>query len=313
MLLLVKRNFSNFSIDKNFDMILIGGMKYIKYIIIPFLLVGIVLGAYFALSSEYALVVQYKGLIAHREFDVFLLMLLMMCTATVPAIIFLFIVSWIYRADNHKANYDPNHKSSTFTQVLLWVIFSIIVAAMSTTNWFASHELDPHVPIKGEGDPVKIQVIALNWKWLFIYPELGIATVNFMQIPEKTPINMELTADNAPINSFWIPQLSGQIYAMGGMITPLHLLAYETGEFPGRTAEINGNGYADMTFVAKASAQADFERWVENVKKSELKLDNDTYDDLAAFSTNYPVTLYSEVEKNLFKNVVIKYHQPTKK
>ena len=287
-------------------------MHYVKFIIIPLLIIGVVLGAYFALSSEYALVVQYKGLMAHQQWDVFKIVVYCMICITLPTIIIMLIVAWRYRAENKRAKYEPERTSGLLGQIILWTLPSIVVIVMATINWEKTHELDPHQPLKGDGDPLKIQVIALNWKWLFIYPEQGIAMVNFFQFPEKIPINFELTADNAPINSFWLPQLSGQIYAMSGMITPLHILAYETGEFPGRAAEINGEGLADMTFVAKASTQQEFDTWVKNVKKSALKLDSKTYEELTQFSTNYPVTLYADVEKDLFKKVVMKYHTPAK-
>src|SRR5262249_6679452 len=144
----------------------------------------------------------------------------------------------------------------------------LIIAPMAVITWRSAHELDPYKPLQSEARPLMIQVVALDWKWLFIYPEEGIATVNFIQFPVHTPIQFTLTADGSPMNSFWIPQLSGQIYSMTGMTTPLHIIADEPGEYAGRANELNGKGFADMHFVAKATSQSEFDEWVASVKGS---------------------------------------------
>ena len=126
-------------------------------------------------------------------------------------------------------------------------------------------KLHPYKPIESSVKPITIQVIALDWKWLFIYPEQGIATVNFIQIPVNTPINFKLTADG-PMNSFWIPSLGGQIYSMATMETKINLMADTTGDFPGEAAEINGKGFSGMRFVARSSTRADFDKLAEYLK-----------------------------------------------
>ncbi len=178
---------------------------------------------------------------------------------------------------------------------------------MAILTWVATHELDPYRPLGTSLETFKIQVVALDWKWLFIYPEQGIATVNFVQFPEKTPIHFELAADGSPMNSFWIPELSGQIYAMTGMVTPLHLMADGSGVYKGRAAEINGRGYADMAFIAKSTSHSDFDDWVLSVKESPFQLSGPVYEELIKPSINPAALFYSHVEEGLFNKIVMKY------
>ena len=155
-----------------------------------------------------------------------------------------------------------------------------------------------------------IQVVALNWKWLFLYPEYGIATVNFVQFPENTPINFEITSD-APMNSFWIPQLGGQIYAMPAMRSKLHLIASEVGSFRGVSANISGRGFSGMNFTAKSSSEEDFNQWVKWVKKSPKRLDMDAYDQLLKPSEYHPVEYFLLMQGDLFDRILMKYMSPS--
>jgi cytochrome o ubiquinol oxidase subunit 2 len=192
-------------------------------------------------------------------------------------------------------------------QAILWLIPTGIVAVMAVISWHYTHALDPYKPLTNGVKPLNIQVVALDWKWLFIYPEQGIATVNFVQFPANTPIHFSLAADDSPMNSFWIPELSGQIYSMTGMSTSLHVMADGPGSYRGRAAEINGVGYADMTFVAKSSETEDFAGWVASVKQSPLQLTYATYEDLIQPSIHHPVTLYSFVEEGMYHQIMMKY------
>jgi cytochrome o ubiquinol oxidase subunit 2 len=181
---------------------------------------------------------------------------------------------------------------------------------MSVISWQATHRLDPYAPLASAVRPLTIQVIAMNWKWLFVYPEQGIATVNYVAIPAKTPITFALTADSAPMNSFWIPQLSGQMYAMPGMTTPLRVIADTTGEYAGRAAEINGEGLAGMTFTVKAVTQADFLDWVSSVKQSAPPLTDEAYKELLKPAADVAPAYYSSVASGLYSGVVMKYMMP---
>ncbi len=154
-------------------------------------------------------------------------------------------------------------------------------------------------------------MIALDWKWLFLYPDRGVATVNFIQIPVDTPVNFEITAD-APMNSFWVPQLGGQIYAMPSMKTELHLMAHETGDFRGSSANISGKGFAGMTFTVRASSEEEFLQWIKKTKKSSLHLGFEEYENLVQPGEYHPVTYYTLEDKNLFDKVLMKYMTPSR-
>ncbi len=264
---------------------------------------------YFVLQSEHAVLTHPKGIIAHRELKLMITNVLLMLVIIVPTFILLFWVVCKYRSSNAKNKDEPDESSGIFDQTLLWLGPSIVVAVMSVITWDAAHELDPSQTIKSDVAPLTVQVVAMDWKWLFIYPEQGIATVNFVQLPEHTPINFKLAADNSPMNSFWIPQLSGQIYAMSGMITQLHIMA-EPGVYTGKAAEINGAGYADMTFKVNVTARQSFDDWVKNVQQSPLQLNDSAYAELLERSIKHPIALYSNVEKELFNKIVMKYMHP---
>jgi len=293
------------------------GGRYKNYKIA--LLIFCAIGAVFLLSllvhtGSFG-VLNPKGLIASKERRLIITAVLLMSLIAVPVYFMVFFLAWKYRAGNN-AEYDPNVKRSRKRELMWWAIPIAVVSALGILNWKSTHELDPYKPIQSEKSPLTIQVVALRWKWLFIYPEQNIATVNFIQFPEGTPLNFELTAD-APMNSFWIPQLGSQMYAMAGMETRLHLIADQTGEFIGSAAEINGAGFAGMKFTAKATSETDFEQWVKSVRQSANRLDSennltaDEYSKLAEPSESNPVVYYPDVDKNLYPSIIMKYMAPT--
>lgn len=154
-----------------------------------------------------------------------------------------------------------------------------------------------------------IKVIALQWKWLFIYPEQNVASVNFVQLPKDRPVNFEITAD-APMNSFWIPQLGGQVYAMAGMSTKLHLMGNEIGNYKGSSANLSGEGFADMKFTARVGTEADFSEWVKEVKRSPAMLNAATYSALAQPGKEALPTYYATTDPSLYDSVIMKYMMP---
>ena len=263
------------------------------------------------LTNDKALVVNPKGLIARKELELIITNILLMLVIIVPTYILLFTVVWKYCIKKEKAKYDPDHSYGPIGELIMWGLHSIVVAVMAIVTWDRTHKLNPYKPIESEVKPLAIQVVALDWKWLFIYPELGIATFNYFHIPEQTPIHLKLTADGSPMNSFWIPQLSGQIYSMTVMSTQLYLMADERGEYVGREVEINGEGYADMTFSVKSISSKDFEDWIALVKKSPLHLTEETYEDLVKPSVNKSTLSFSEIENNLYHKIIHKYMYPT--
>ena len=270
-----------------------------------------ILGIILVLFSEHALTIHPKGVIARDILDLICTNFILMGIIIIPTYLLLFWVVWRYCIKNQNAEYDPDHSGGRLSQVMLWGLPSIIVIVLALVTWDTTYKLNPYKPIDSEVKPLRVQVVALDWKWLFIYPEQGIATLNYLHIPAGTPIHLQLTADDAPMNSFWIPQLSGQIYSMAGMTTQLHLMADEPGDYAGKEVEINGDGYADMTFLVKATTPIDFENWVQLVKASPHHLTEDVYKELVKHFVKKDILLYSEVEENLYHKIVHKYMYPT--
>jgi cytochrome o ubiquinol oxidase subunit 2 len=251
-----------------------------------------------------------KGVIALAERNLMVMVLFLMLIVVIPAYILLFTFARKYRAGNPKNTNAPEDNRSSKLTFLFWLGPVCVVCAISLLIWHKAHALDPFKPIASDNPPITIEVVALQWKWLFIYPKEHIATVNFIQVPVNTPINFYLTAD-APMNSMWIPELGGQMYAMPGMSTQLHLMATAMGDFRGSAAEISGAGFSGMTFVVRSSSQADFENWIDSVKQSPNNLNLDAYTTLAKPSENVLPNYYSSVDDNLYDTVIMKFMAPT--
>ena len=192
---------------------------------------------------------------------------------------------------------------SDFPPLLIHFSFLRILGVVTYTS---THALDPSKPIDSSQPPITVQVVSLNWKWLFIYPEQHIASVNFLALPTDRSINFQITSD-APMNSFWIPQLSGQIYAMPGMSTPLHLNATAPGEYRGSSANLSGNGFSGMHFTTMGMSNSDFNGFITAANSSPNVLNAATYDQLAKDSENNPVTLYSKTTADLYDRIIMKY------
>lgn len=254
-------------------------------------------------------VLNPKGAIAEQQLDLIILSTALMLLIVVPVFVLTFYIVWKYRASNTKANYQPEWDRNHKLETAWWGLPLLIIALLSVVIWKSSHELDPYKPLARTSDPITIQVVALQWKWLFFYPEQGIATVNFIQFPEDTPINFEITAD-APMNSFWIPSLGGQVYAMAGMETKLHLEASETGDYEGVSANISGEGFSGMRFTATASSRDDFNQWVSSVKQSKQNLAQADYEKLLEPSKNVEPVLYANYNKDLYDTIIMKYMKP---
>jgi len=253
-------------------------------------------------------VLEPKGMIGEKEADLIITCSLLMLIVVVPVLLLTWIFAWKYR-EGHSNKHEPDWEHNYIAEYCWWGIPIVIVIILAVITWRSTHELNPFKPIENGKKPVAIQVVALDWKWLFIYPEQGIATVNFVQFPEKTPINFAITSD-APMNSFWIPQLGGQIYAMPAMRSKLHLIANETGRFKGVSANISGRGFAGMRFIAEASTDAEFDAWVGKVKASGKHLNLETYNQLASPSEYHPVEYFILDKNDLFDQVLMKYMSP---
>jgi cytochrome o ubiquinol oxidase subunit 2 len=248
-----------------------------------------------------------KGMIAHEQLNLMILTVGIMLVIAVPALFLFFFTAWKYRESNTKATHDPNARHGKLFNVGIWLIPSVFAIVLATIMWPATHRLAPQKSIVTDAKPLTIQVISMRWKWLFIYPEQKIATVNFVQVPVGTPVQFELTADESPMSSFWIPNLSGMLYTMTGHSNRLNLIADTTGDYPGRSGEINGVGFAGMQFTARASSSGDFDQWVNNVQLSGGALDTAEYNRLLQPSENNPAVSYSDVENDLYDTVLMKY------
>ncbi len=275
------------------------------------LIAGTVSAVAFYVHAHWAqmAILNPAGPIARDEMLVMVLTVLLCSIVVIPVFVMLFVFGWKYRADNKKneAHYSPEGDLTRGGEVGIWIVPIVIIIILGVLAWHSSHVLDPYVPIPGK--ELNIEVVALDWKWLFIYPDQKIASVNYLEIPEGVPVHFHLTAD-APMNSFWIPQLGGQIMVMPGMASQLSLLASRTGSFNGFSANISGEGFSGMAFETKSVSQSDFNAWVIKVAKSNNPLTSDGYTSLAATSTyNMPVE-YSSVPENLYTSIIGKYMAP---
>ena len=252
-----------------------------------------------------------RGIIALKERNLLFILQAIMLIVIIPVFILTFIFSWKYNSKNPRATYDPDLVDNVLAEFIWWGIPIVLTAVIAVITWQKTFELDPYKPLEPVEKTLTIQVVALQWKWLFIYPDEKIATVNFVQFPKDVPVHFEITAD-APMNSFWIPHLGGQIYAMPKMKTELHLIANETGDFRGSSANLSGEGFAGMHFIARASSLEDYQKWVASSKESQNGLSFEEYTKLATPSQNVTPVTYQLKEDQLFNQILMKYSQPPK-
>ncbi|WMQ73949.1 MAG: Cytochrome bo(3) ubiquinol oxidase subunit 2 [Sodalis sp.] len=249
-----------------------------------------------------------KGQIGLEQRSLILTALGLMLIVVIPAVVMAFVFAIKYRASNTKATYSPDWSHSSRVELVVWTVPILIIIFLATLTWKSTHALDPSKPIASDAKPVTIQVVAMDWKWLFIYPQQGIATVNEIAFPANVPVKFEITS-NSVMNSFFIPQLGSQIYAMAGMHATLHLIANEPGSYKGLSANFSGRGFSGMKFTAVATPdQAGFDEWVQKVKASSDTLGTmDAYEQLAAPSEYHPVKYFSNVKPSLYQDVIYKF------
>ena len=255
-------------------------------------------------------ILEPAGPIALKERNLIYFALGLSLIVVIPVFGLLGFFAYRYRESNTKAKYSPQLDHSRIAETTWWLIPSIIIFILARVAWTSSQTLNPYNPLASSNKTINIQVVALNWKWLFIYPNKDVASLNNFQIPTDTPINFEITSDTV-MNSFWIPQLGGQIYAMPGMSTQLNLMASKNGIFNGSSANISGEGFSGMTFAVKASSYKDYSAWLNGLSKSSKKLNLKNYNQLAQPSENNAVANYSNVVPNLYNSIIYKYVTPT--
>ena len=250
------------------------------------------------------------GEVALKERNLLFIIQALMLIVIVPVYVLTFIFSWIYNANNPKGNYDPDLVDNVTAEYIWWGVPLVMTGIIAALTWHYTYEMDPFKPLPSDKKPLTIQVVALQWKWLFIYPEEKIATVNFIQIPKDRPIHFEITAD-APMNSFWIPSLGSQIYAMPKMKTELFLIADQEGDFRGCSANISGEGFSGMTFTTRASTDEAYNKWIETAQKAKNGFTLAEYNKLVAPSSYNPVAIYRLEDPTLFHYVLMKYMEPS--
>jgi cytochrome o ubiquinol oxidase subunit 2 len=257
-------------------------------------------------------VLRPSGDVAVQQGQLVVLSTLLMLLIIVPVIVLTLVFAWRYRESNTKARYTPDWDHSVQLELLIWAAPLLIIIALGALTWIGTHTLDPYRsltridssrPMSIEAEPLNIEVVALDWKWLFIYPDHGIAVVNELAAPVDIPIRFKITASSV-MNSFFIPALAGQIYAMPSMATTLHAVINRPGEFEGFSANYSGAGFSDMRFKFLGVSAGEFDRWLQKAKASKDELTRDAYLQLEKPSEREPVRRYAAVAPDLFDLVV---------
>jgi cytochrome o ubiquinol oxidase subunit 2 len=248
-------------------------------------------------------VLDPKGPISTAEREILFNSLGIMLAIVIPTILATLAVAFWFRSSNKRARYRPHFTYSGRVEMLVWSIPAMTVILVGGVAWVGSHELDAHKPITSETEPLHIQVVSLDWKWLFIYPDQHIATVNQLIVPVATPVSFELTSSGV-MNSFFVPQLGSQIYTMAGMVTHLHLQADPPGRYRGLSAQFSGDGFADMRFTVDAVPAEEFAAWVTATRIAGPELDHQAYAELAKPSQAVAPFSYRAVAPNLFSGIV---------
>jgi cytochrome o ubiquinol oxidase subunit II len=254
-------------------------------------------------SCRPAGVLDPQGPIAAAERLLLINSTAIMLVVVIPVILATLAFAWRYRASNPRASRSPDSSYEGRIEFVTWSIPALTVILLGGVIWIGTHQLDPRAPIPAKTDPLRLDVVALDWKWLFIYPDQGIAAVNQLVIPAGTPVQFRLTSATV-MNSFFVPQLGSQIYTMSGMTTHLHLLADAPGQFPGFSANFSGAGFPQMRFVVEAVPAGDFTVWVAQAQGTGAALDEAGYAELAKPSTAVPASVYRSVAPRLFERIV---------
>jgi cytochrome o ubiquinol oxidase subunit II len=254
-------------------------------------------------------VVDPHGTIALIERNLLFTAAGLMLIVVVPVWVLTFLFAWHYRASNRRARYMPDWSYSAGLDAIIWLVPTLIVGSLGYLVWDYTHQLDPYKAIAAPSAPLEVDVVAEDWKWLFIYPEQNIATVNELVFPSERPLALKLTADTV-MNSFYVPGLVGQIFVMAGMSTLLNLRADGPSEFLGRNMQYSGVGFPEQIFSVRATTASDFDAWVAAAKRSPDAMGSATLAKLEAPSSGVPVHYYSSVDPDLFARIITKYAGP---
>jgi cytochrome o ubiquinol oxidase subunit 2 len=250
-----------------------------------------------------------QGPVAAANTTILIDSVFIMLTIVVPTIVAILAFAWWFRASNPRARYQPNFVYSGRIELVVWSIPALTIILLGGVAWIGAHKLDPAAPVPGTGTPVRIQAVSLDWKWLFIYPDQRIATVNALTVPAGAELNFQLTSSSV-MNTFYIPQLGSMIYTMNGMVTKLNLRADNEGKLQGLSAHFSGDGFPDMMFDVNVISQVAFPDWVKEVAKSDLVLNEENYTKLMQQSVEKGRPTYRLQDPRLFEMIASQHIPP---
>ena len=255
-----------------------------------------------ALSACKTGILEPQGPIGAAEKSILIDSIAIMLAIVGPTILAIFAFAWWFRASNTKARYLPEWEYSGRIELVVWAIPALVVMLLGGVAWIGAHDLDPAKPIASSQPPLEIQAVSLDWKWLFLYPDQKLATVNTLTIPVGVPVHFSLTSSSV-MNAFFIPQLGSMIYTMNGMTTRLNLQADSAGVFHGMSSHYSGDGFSDMNFEVHAVSPAEFSDWVKTASKATATLDASSYTELAKQSLKVAPATYRLDDANLFQSI----------
>ncbi|MBZ9776569.1 ubiquinol oxidase subunit II [Mesorhizobium sp. CO1-1-8] len=273
-----------------------------------------------SLGSCSMVVMDPAGDVAAQQRDLLMVSTALMLIVIIPVMALTIFFAWRYRQSNREARYEPDWDHSTHLELVIWAVPLLIIICLGAVTWMGTHLLDPYRPIgrvsagkplPPDVRPLEIEVVALDWKWLFIYPEYGVAVVNELAAPVDRPISFRITSASV-MNSFYIPALAGQIYAMPGMETRLHAVINKSGDYEGFSANYSGAGFSGMRFAFHGLDDAGFQAWIAKAKDGGGKLDRNGYLELERPSENQPVRHYAAVDTDLYKAILNMCVEPGK-
>jgi cytochrome o ubiquinol oxidase subunit II len=247
---------------------------------------------------------QPAGPVSHAERTIFLDALAIMLVIIIPVIIAAVAFAWWYRASNSHARRKPDFVYSGRVELIVWSIPALVVIFLGGIAWISSHDLDPARPLPSKAQPLTVEVVSLDWKWLFIYPDQGVASVNRLVVPAGVPLHLLLTSATV-WNVFWVPQLGSMLYCMNGMVTTLNLEASRPGVYYGESAMISGNGFAGMHFDTDAVPAQEFSSWIASAHAAGPVLDARSYMALLQPSASVKPYTYRSVQPDIFRRIVL--------
>jgi len=264
------------------------------------------------LAGCHLALISPSGDVARQQSDIMIITTAIIMLIVGPVLVAIGVIAWRYRSSNKNARYDAHWDHSPQLELLVWAAPVLIIVAVGAITWIGTHQLDPYrrldrvaagKPVAADVKPLEVDVVSLRWKWLFFYPQYGIATVNQLAAPVDVPIHFKLTSDEM-MDAFSVPDLAGMIYTMPGMQTVLHAVINKPGQYPGFSANYSGAGFTDMRFTFEGMSQQDFDQWVAKARDGGGALDIQAYDQLRQPERNVPARSWASFEPDLFRRIL---------